>query len=91
MVNKIQTSSTENYKVRLIIIEFAVRQLQRRVGAGKLYIGNSPCCGLCRYQYNGFGSVPVLFGRRLQKTTLIILSETCVTFWILLWSLLSIC
>ena len=46
MVNKIQTSSTENYKVRLIIIEFAVRQLQRRVSAGRLYIGNSPYSGL---------------------------------------------
>ena len=72
MVNKIQTSSTENYKVRLIIIEFAVRQLQRRVSAGRLYIGNSPCSGLfntqkctllCRYQHKGFGSVPVLWLR----------------------------
>ena len=33
----------ENYKVKFIIIEFAVRQLQKMAGTGKLYIGNSPC------------------------------------------------
>ena len=46
MVYKIPTCSRENYKLRLIIIEFAGRQLQRRVRAGKLYFVGSSTGGL---------------------------------------------